>query len=392
MFAQLLLAGAALAAQDCPRRLSADDLRAELADAEDALAQRLPSAGPALVELIALLGCVDGPLFEEDLGALFLARGVSLYSADKDKALDVLMWAASLGASWPEDFGGSTVREVYQGLEGRVGSPATLALQAAGGVDVVLVDGWVTPAGEHPLAPGAHLVQWREDGEWSGQLVVVKSGATLAAGPAPSERARAPGEPGPTWGAVALGMRFYQGLIYDGYQEWDGGAWSPSLLLEGRLSPRSPWFLDADLALGAPARDERPPMASGVGALGGARLGDDAWIELALGGRAAVLPAVGPGLPGDAAPVFSESWRVGAAGQLGLGATDGPVGAELELAAAWYGPAWDATGCITGSLRLEQLEPLMRARGGFMGVEAARGAVSQYAWFGVEAGARWRLP
>jgi len=389
----MLLSAAAAADAGCSERTPADGFRSLLDRARADLIAGKGEANEQLTDLMDRLTCVDGPLFEDDLSDLYLAYAVGIYGDDKRRALDVLSWAAALGASWPEDYGGSSVGGVYRELMTVAGAPAILSIATAGDSDVMVMDGWVVEPGEHRVTAGAHLLQWRADGRWDADWVVVEKEQRVSVGPAPASlpRARSDAE-SPTYGEVTAGMRVYRGRVYDGYREWDGNGITPGLRAAGHLGITGPWFFSGEAALGSGASGDRPPMLSGASALGGATFGGDAWLELGLGPRGLALPGVEPGVPEDDAPVFQESWRLGLQGHLGLGALDGPVSAELNLNGTWFGPAWEAGASLTGGLRFDVFEPIVRLSTGFIGVDAAWGRQSRYDWYSVELGARWRLP
>ena len=373
--------------------MAADEYRSLFERARVDLMAGRGEANEQLAFLLERLPCVDGPLFSDELAALYMARAVGIYGDDKRRALDLLSWAAGLGAPWPDDYGDSSVRGVYQELMTVSRSPATLAVATAGASDVMLMDGWVVQPGEHRVTAGAHLLQWRAGDTWDADWVVLEKDQTLSIGPDPAAppRSRSAAD-APTYGEAVAGLRLYRGRIYDGYREWDGNGLTPGLLLAGQLGVAGPWFLAADAAIGSGASGDRPPMISGSSALGGLRFGSDAWLAVGAGPRGLVLPGVEPGIPEDNAPVFQENWRAGVQGALGLGAVDGPVSVELNLDGAWYGVAWEAGAALTGGLRFDMFEPIVRLSSGFIGVDAAWGRQSRYDWYSVELGARWRLP
>lgn len=388
-----LMGMAAAAESSCPGRVDADEYRALIERAGDALSNGDREVNDQLAYLADRIACVDGPLFDVDLGTLYLYRGIALYGDDKRRALDLLGWAAAMGASWPDDFGDSSVRGVYQELMTAVGDGGVMSVVTEGGADVLLLDGWVVEAGEHPVAVGAHLLQWRIDSQWYADWVVIEKDQTVAVGPELAQPSRAAAEAeGPTYGAVLAGMRAYRGTIYDGYREWSGNGVTPGLHMEGRLGLAGPWYTAAEAAIGSGASAERPPMISGASALGGLRFGDTAWVDLAAGPRGGVFPGVEPGVDSDDAPTFQENWRLGVQTHVGLGAVDGPVAVDLSLNGAWYGPAWETWAALSGGLRFETMEPLVRLSSGLMGIDAAWGRESRYDWYSVELGILWRLP
>jgi len=338
--------------------------------------------------------CVDGPLFKDDLGGLFLTRGLADFESDRRAAIEELSRAAALEIEWDPRLGRGPARDAYRDLA-RAGVPRSPHTLRDPEGAALLVDGLLSERGPVELGAGRHLVQWSRGGLWEAEWVEVPAGAAsggVVAGPWPVEQREVSLRD--TWVSAAGGLVFFRGQINDGARTWEGGGSSPSLSVAGAWSPRTWLALTGDATLGAWAAAERPPMRTGGRFLAGARLAPGVDIQLAAGLRGASLPSPAQGTIGADQPGFGAAWRLGPTGRLRF-ASPPLGGAEAELLfeadAAWYGPAWEYGGALGLGMNLVDYEPVFRAVAGRIHSQGVGEYVNTYTWYGAELGLRWRL-
>lgn len=400
----LALVGPALAA-DCPRTWTPDALHDELLALREAVAFAEPGVDKRLDDLDdALTRCLNGPVYPEDLAALYLARAAHtvLTSGEADAvARQRMIWAKAAGGVWDPTYG-PDVGAVFRSVD----ATGKGAIQVEMHPGYAFVDGRIVyTEGPHPVPAGRHFVQWDDPVKgWVGEWLEVSNGETASAGApltpedelepwvppvmsggSPPEETRAVASAGDGLGLTArvgTGARRI-GVLQelDGVQGIEGHISRPVLRVDARYS-RAAWWGGVDLTL-TPAADSVGfawPRAFAVA--GGVTLPVPVDLRVGLGAVVGSLPSLTAAAP-DVAPDFDSRTSVGL--RL-LGAVDAgeTLGGGADLRAEWLGGSLTAELTPRARYTLGRWSPELRVPLGAMILLGAPGG--RYRWAGLEVG------
>ncbi len=410
----LIAPGLARAQGICSERLEPDGFRERVAQLGAAASSGDAALGEQLDDLEELAeSCIDGPIAAVDLAELFMAQALwesHWEGGDPLRVQERLAWAAALAgeaALRPEH---EALRESFQAALTAASRRGTLDLSFYPVPAVLVVDGQVEyELGPREVPAGAHLIQWLDEGVWTGRIAIVEADRTrtLSVGEPPPPESVAAGGTGGTgsvdtrssrpevsdqWLGGALSLQRYTASISDGQQVWEGTATAPGGGLDGRYQVLD-WLSIGGRATLAPEGDEANPAVLSRARLElGLGWGSFVRADLLLGGvlapRPTAVPAAGPA---GGPPTFEESLAAGPSLRL-RGAAGDAWRVSLSAGGTRLGPATELGGDLALSWRggpLDPVAPRIRITGGQLTQPGLGGIDDRYRWIGGELGARW---
>ena len=409
----LLVPNLARAQAICSERLEPDGFRERVAQLGAAAAGGDEALGEQLDDLEELAeSCIDGPIAAVDLAELFMAEALwetRREAGDPRRVQERLTWAAALAgeaALRPEH---EALREPFQAALAAASQRGTLDLDFHPVPAVLVVDGQVEyELGPREVPAGAHLIQWLDEGVWTGRIVTVEAGRSrsLSVGEPPPESAAidSTGSMGTIdagssrpevldqWLGGALSLQRYTAAISDGRQVWEAAAVAPGGGVDGRYQVLE-WLSVGGRAAFAPEGDEANPAVLTRARLElGLGWGSFFRADLLLGGELAPRPTAAPSAgPADSPPTFEESPSAGPSLRL-RGAAGDAWRISLSAGGALLGPATELSGDLAVSWRggpLDPVAPRLRITGGQLTQPGLGGVDDRYRWIGGELGARW---
>jgi hypothetical protein len=405
----LTLAAPAAAQPVCPERLEPGTFRQRLDQVLPGVTSGEAGIGERLKVLEATaVHCIDGPLFSGDLATLFLAQGIWALSQPEGDARwgqTRVSWAAAIGGEgvWRSEY--DDLRGVYDAALAGV-SAATLVLQIRPTPPVLVLDGQVEyDMGARSVNAGAHLIQWMENGGWTGELVVVAPGATetFARGEAPAETPtegsvgtisavdtrRDRPEVDERWVAAALFVQRYSAVVSDGLQVWEGSSLSPGLWAEGRYEPLEWLAVRGQVAFSPEGDEANPAVFNRLNLEAAAGWGDFFRGELLVGLAVAPRPIAAAASGSQSPPSFEEAVSVGPRGGVRLAVGD-PWRLSLEGGGALTGEALELGGGLAFAWPIGDFAPFARLDVGKLQQPGVEGIDDQYRWAGGALGVQWR--
>jgi hypothetical protein len=330
-----LLVSSATAAE-CTERITPEAFRTRVEAVREPVAFADPTAQGQIDNLLALMeNCINGPVRREDIAGLFLARGAweILAGAQSDwhqqLARDHLTWAYAVGSrdAW-EPMYGPQVEKVFDEISSQLLEKGVLDLTFRTVPEVTVLDGVVVrEQGRRFVTAGAHLVQWKDETGWHGEIIRLapEETKTIGGGRASREGASRGGGrekkntykvkwgPQPTGHVNAMG-RFGADLIRVGHETGalKGGHIFPGVRAEGQLFVYRSLSIRVAAGMGPGAKEYRPPE------------GREALLGVGFGQRTETLfwdVTVGGAYKVVASPVSLVQW-------------DGPVFREVGVPAA----------------------------------------------------------
>lgn len=359
----------ALAWADCEQRATSAQVEARIAAAKEPVLFAEPNAADELVAIRGLLegGCVDGAVSADALASYWLAVGAwPVLSDSAPIEPNAMTYAIGLGAEWDADYG--PMVEVAWKVVLATSEDATLDLAFDPDPAALYLDGaTLYLQGEHAVVAGWHLVQWQDEGIWSGQAVVVRGGQTARVGNAAVETVVETPDPVPVvvepkrdpmraHADVGVGYSVVHSRLQADGLSWAGTGGMPSLMASGTLGRRV--FGWAQGVLGPTSSNGRAAPLSHVTVHAG--FGERFFVS--AGGLVMGLPVAGGQDP--AAPEFTRQIAAGPqvragvlAGPLEISAHGqwllGPVGGGLDVAAFFpVGPVTLGVGAMGETLLL----------------------------------------
>ena len=180
-----------VSAAECTERITPEAFRARVEAVREPVAFADPAAQGQIDGLLVLMErCINGPVRREDIAGLFLARGAweILAGAESDwhlqLARDHLTWAYAVGSrdAW-EPMYGPQVEEVFDEVSSQLLEKGVLDLTFRSVPEVTVLDGEVVrEQGRRFVTAGAHLVQWKDETGWHGQIVRLEPEETKSIG------------------------------------------------------------------------------------------------------------------------------------------------------------------------------------------------------------------
>ena len=277
-----LLVSSASAAE-CTERITPEAFRTRVEAVREPVAFADPTAQGQIDELLALMErCINGPVRREDIAGLFLARGAweILAGAESDwhqqLARDHLTWAYAVGSrdAW-EPMYGPQVEEVFDEVSSELLQKGVLDLTFRRVPEVTVLDGEVVrEQGRRFVTAGAHLVQWKDEAGWHGEIVRLapeetktigggrasREGGSRGGGREKKNTYKAKKGPQPTGHLNAM-ARFGADLVRVGHETGalKGGHLFPGARVEGQLFVYRALSIRVAGGMGPGAREYRPP-------------------------------------------------------------------------------------------------------------------------------------
>lgn len=375
-----------------------------------------PGAEAELTQLeLVLVACVDGPITQDTVVRLLLARGAYEHlreGGDPARGDNFLAWAASLGGAeaWDASYGPDVKKRFDAALKRKQGI-GVLDLSFAEEVTVVSLDGEIIyEYGLVQVPEGRHVVQWNIGEAWRAEVVEVDAGARRLVGGGPPTPAPvvAPlpgeGEGEEDWREPRGTISVYLGGgadLVSGQAQYDGGGGAvevtlPQISVEAWYKGLG-WWLGVDGAFTGASSNSGLTMPRRAGFAGGLAWGERFSGRFGVGLVAATLPTATGVVAQPYMPTFENETAFGGRSLLELSfgeKVQGTVRGEGSLLSGGY----SAGGGASVAAQVGPVKPSLGVEAGLLsrqGVDDPRYTRDEsfedldrdrYNWIRVEAG------